>query len=135
VLTLSLPDGELPLRAIRVEEAHTVLAAVARSPVFCTLPTAAYKKLLPFFQLGWTRGSTVLVREGDPPPALFMVISGAVIVGDVRRGAGACFGALTSHPGPCEATARTVDDALLAVLTPVQLRVLARALPELSLDD
>jgi hypothetical protein len=135
VTSIRLPDGDLPLQPVGPDQAHLVLAAVARSAVFCTLPPPAYKKLLPFFRLGAPPAGTVLIQEGDRPHALFMVVSGAVSARDTRRGPGSCFGGIGHGTSAAEDTVVSRGDALIAVLTPAQVRVLSRALPELSLDD
>ncbi len=132
---ITLPTGDLLLRAALPEEAHLVLGAIAKSPVFCTLPPAKYAKLLPFFGLATVHGATTIVRKGERPGALFMIVAGAVRVGPGRHGPGHTFGAISPDAEPCDATVRTVEDATLAVLLPVQLKVLARAIPELRMEE
>ena len=132
---ISLPTGDLELRAPASEEAHLVLTAIAKSPTFCTLPTSKYKKLLPFFSLASVPENTTIVRKGERPPALFMIVAGAVRSGPGRQGPGHTFGAVSPDADPCDATVRTVCDTTFAVLTHAQVKVLARAIPELALEE
>ncbi len=127
------------VREVPQDEAHTVLAAISRSPVFCVLPPASYAKILAYVRLAQVRAGLTLVRKGERPSALFMVVRGGLLVSGEREraGPGRVFGLTPSSraAAPAEATIRMAADGVLAVITADRLKSLVAEFPQLDSDE
>jgi CRP-like cAMP-binding protein len=131
-----------------MQQRFWLLNALNTSPLFKSMPSEAFDKLLFTGQLKTCPVNTILFRENDPGQSFFIVVQGSVVFSQGGRsinvlGQGAVFGevAVFASGGKRTATAVTQADTLLLEVSQRELYqilssnlFMAKELQELAYD-
>ncbi|MBI2931829.1 MAG: cyclic nucleotide-binding domain-containing protein, partial [Planctomycetes bacterium] len=109
----------IPFKLPTPQHEPRILEAMAKSPFFAPVRAKRLHELLPFFVVGEAKAQQVILREGQPVQALFMILSGDLEAAgrSVPRfvlGSGRTFGMISTKPVP-------FFDLMVRARTPVEL--------------